>query len=244
MITTTTPAQMRAPALLLILAGIICATTTPGAAAPRPEVLDGPAPEYPSTLMSSDVNQGYAVVLATIDDTGEVLDVWTIEASHPAFAEAGERTLTGWRYAAPRAPATAPWPRVDAVRFAFSRAGQITTHTHAESAAKAFPKPSALSARLETLPRAKTGQLVRLAGASPAPTPGTPSGRASVEFVVDRTGRVRVPMVLAAEHPAHARAVIAAVRTWRFAPPAGEASAVGVRARWRFQLPAVASDGG
>lgn len=239
--TTTCPPTV---SFRVALFGCLLAVATLQGAVTRATLLEGSAPDFPASLVSADVNQGHALVLAVIDDTGAVLDVWTLEASHPAFAEAGERALAGWRYAPKSESAAMPWTRLDAVRFAFSRAGQITTLTHAAAAAKAFPQTSVLSARLDKLPQAKTGQLIRRSGSAPKLPTGTPAGETLVGFVVDRSGRLRLPIVLEATHPEHARAALDAMRTWNFYPPAGLSSSPGIRARWRFRFPSPAAAGG
>jgi TonB family protein len=49
-------------------------------------------------------------------------------------------------------------------------------------------------------------------------------GNATVSFVIDENGRVRVPIVLGATEPALGEAALDLVRSWRFDPPshAGE----------------------
>ena len=51
-------------------------------------------------------------------------------------------------------------------------------------------------------------------------------GVAPSEFMVDAEGRVRVPAITSASHPAFGVAALASVKEWRFAPPQHEGRSV------------------
>lgn len=234
--------------LLILFPGFVVSLL--GAGPSRPELVSGLAPAYPAALANESVNQGSALAFCTIADDGSVLDVWVPQSHHPAFAAAAEEALATWRYAPAPAPAPstdaapAPWPRLDVVRFVFSRSGQITTRTHREALAGAFPGERSASFDFETMPLVAASRLTRTRGGAPSAAalpPGLPAGAVTVEFIVEASGRVRLPVALRAEHPAHARAAVAAVREWAFAPLAKELDAKAVRVRWNFKFPASGS---
>jgi TonB family protein len=220
--------------LVLVFAPFVCF-----AVPERPALLDGPVPIFPPGLFSSPLTSGHALVLCTIDDAGLVIDQWTLDSSHEAFAAESESALAAWSYApaAPGAPA-APWPRIDVVQFDFSRSGHITAATHRDAAAAAFPAARPATARIEDLPLWPAAKLTRLEGRPPPPPAGTPAGEVRLEFLVDRSGRVRVPVVLEATQAAHARAAVAGVLAWKFSPLPTDLSAPAVRVRWSFRFPA------
>ncbi len=216
--------------------------------AARVAVVHNPAPAYPAALFAASVNQGHAIVACTIGDDGSVLDLWTIESSNAAFADAAEGSLREWRYQAtpaanaPGAVATvspaAPWPRTDLIRFNFFRTGHITTLTHIGAFERAFGESAPASTYPGEFPLVPLAKLKKLEGSAPAPTPGVPAGRVLVEFLVDAEGRVRVPLALSAEHRAHAESALAAVRAWRFAPTPTDRASSTVRVRIGFRFPA------
>jgi hypothetical protein len=195
-----------------------------------------PAPLYPIALTNEAVNYGVAWVACTVDDDGRVLETWTLRTSHPAFAEAAETALIEWRYEVRSAPSAAPWPRSEVVRFDFGRPGNVASFSALESIKGIFPyQPESLSAP-ESFPLLPSNSLKRLSGALPRPPAGVPPGRVLAEFVVDATGRVRVPVALEADHLEHARVVVSALREWRFERPVTSLEAPAVRLRWAFRF--------
>lgn len=75
-----------------------------------------------------------------------------------------------------------------------------------------------------------------------APSPGYPrelreqavQGRVELEYYVDESGRVRVPIVTQAGHEALANLSLEAVEQWRFVPPSSQGRPVLVRVRQLF----------
>jgi len=228
------PTLHRLAALLALLPAALSASTN------RVPVIESPAPPFPSSLFTQAVNNGRALVVCTVNDDGSVLDLWTLETNHLAFAESAEGALRTWRYAPANVPAQSivPWPRIDVVDFDFSRSGQITTKTHREAMAASFLTPQPASGRIEDIPAVSSERIARLEGKAPAAPSATPAGEVVVEFLLDRTGRVRLPVAIRADHLAHARAAVTAVSSWRFAALPPEIKTPAVRMRWNFRFPA------
>lgn len=201
--------------------------------------VEAPAPIYPLALTNEPVNYGVAWVACTVDDDGRVLELWTMRASHPAFAEAAANALSAWRYEA-RAPGPAshpaPWPRSEVVRFDFGRPGNVATFSAIESIKATFPYQPESFPSPQDLMLLAPGSLKRLSGDLPRSPAGMPPGRVLAEFVVDATGRVRVPVALEADHREQAQAVVAALREWRFEAPVTSPESPAVRLRWAFRF--------
>jgi TonB family protein len=68
----------------------------------------------------------------------------------------------------------------------------------------------------------------------PASASRATEGNADLTFVIDETGAVRVPTVVAASDHAIGLAALTAIKQWKFTPPRrrGEPVLVEVRARW------------
>jgi len=211
------------------------------AQAQRVELLQGLAPDYPAALANESVNQGFALTVCTLADDGSVLEVWTPGFDHPAFAAAASEALAGWRYAPAAAEGpVAPWPRTDVVRFDFSRSGQITTRTHRDALAAVFPSRKVAGFDLSSIPLVEGSRLTRVRGAPPAASTvsaETSAGEVVVEFFVERSGRVRLPVAVRADHGAQARLAVEALREWAFAPLGPELDHPAVRVRWGFRFP-------
>jgi len=69
---------------------------------------------------------------------------------------------------------------------------------------------------------------------------GRPAGQATVDFIIDREGRCRLPRTVSASAPEFGWAAVAAVSQWVFAPPqrGGQPTDVRVRIPFEFKPPA------
>jgi TonB family protein len=189
------------------------------------------APEFPAALRATGVSTGYAVVAVTIDDDGRVEDAVGIEASDPAFVEAVVAVTPQWLLVPGEGDTQ---PRREVLHYRFRSSGAIRLLSHREGAAALFVESADDFARVRTVSAEEVdGGLVRLEPPADAPFE-RPAGNASVSFVVDEDGRVRVPVVVAASDAAFGAVALAALKNWRFAPPLrnGEPVLAEVRARW------------
>ncbi|HEY8994369.1 MAG TPA: energy transducer TonB [Lacunisphaera sp.] len=180
------------------------------------------APVFPIEISQTTVRDGFATVAFTFDDDGRITDQVVLAASHPLFAEAVRSAVAQWQLDTRTLPAT---ERRDTRRFDFLRNGSIVGMSQRDALKSALDPFGDLAADpIVTLKESVlSAPLKNPAGGQPE-FPKELSGRiregmATVEFVVDAEGRVRVPAVTSASHPAFGAAALASVRAWRFAPP-------------------------
>jgi TonB family protein len=220
--------QRHLPAPVLALAGALalvpaatCAQAPPAELASASlTVRSAVQPRFPLSLRGTGHSDGHAIVALTIDATGRVADLVTLEASHAAFAREAEHAVARWQFE-PVSATTRP-PR-DVVQFEFRSAGVVDTLTHAEGAARGMAAPP-LNPALRTVrwdelsapPQVLAAPPPRLRSAALARLSGRPL---IVSFIIDTEGAVHVPVIDAAADEEAASAVLEAVRAWRFTPP-------------------------
>lgn len=204
-----------------------------------PELARYEPPVFPQSLRVTSVSDGYATLMFTVDAGGRVDDAVATEASHPAFVQAVQDALLQWRFV-PAASATVP--RREFIRFDFKRTGIVSALSHFDASKSGFPEvPAAQAQPIRTISwEALPLPPERIAAVTPA-YPQALRGRAVkgyaiVSFVIDATGRVRVPAVTGASETEFGQAVLVAVRQWRFAPPQHEGRAVHVLVERSFSF--------
>ena len=190
------------------------------------------APEFPPHLRATGVATGYSVIAVTVDGAGRVTDAVGLEASDQVFIDAVLEVMPDWVFAPVQDPPTEP--RREVLQYRFRMSGGVSVLTHREGAEAAFADSA------DDFPRIRT---VRWSDMDPPPVrllPETEAPRArvagmtEVNFVIDQTGRVRVPAIVEASDWDAALIALDAVAEWRFTPPEedGEPVLVEVRARW------------
>jgi TonB family protein len=194
-------------------------------------------PAFPASLRLTSIADGYAKMLLTVDESGDVDDAVAIEASHPAFVDAVREALDAWRF---KPAASATVPRRELIQFEFKRTGMISNVNQREASKSFFPEvvtgdgaPIRTVAwdDLDVLP----GRLAATAPVYPKAFRQRPiKGYALVSFVIDAAGRVRVVAVTGASDPEFGRAALEAVRTWRFEAPRDKGGPVHVTAERSF----------
>lgn len=199
-------------------------------------------PAFPAALAMTPVLKGHATVVFTTDSTGRVNDAVILAASHPSFGDSVLTATQKWQLNTdPEAAATGSLTpaRREVLLYEFHRHGAIISLTHRDST-QAFFSPS-----LDDAPEIRTVTLRELAEPPSrilSPNPKYPAalraehaaGSATVSFVIDATGTVRVPVVIAADRPEFGDASLEAIRQWRFSPPLQNGAPVNVEAERRF----------
>lgn len=202
----------------------------------RPSLVHAPLPAFPDSLKNQPIYQGSALVGCIIDSDGSVVEVWSMEASHTAFANSAEAAVREWRYAK-AADSEKPAIRTDAVQIHFSLSGALVSQTQFEASKSLLNgHKNQLPPVYDQLP-AGSRRPALLEGTNPKPVPGRPGGAVDVEFFVDSEGRVRLPLALRSSDPALAEAAVSAVRRWRFEAPRVEDKPASLRMRWSFKFP-------
>lgn len=232
---------------LLALVATLGLQLVANAAEPPPQLsglIDFSLPRYPAGLRGVMTGAGQAVLVFTVDSNGKVSDSIALEATRAEFAEASVAAIKEWRFA-PGAVGNS-LPRREVVEFVFRRNGVVTTMQHAEAAREGFNSTTAY-AEIRTV---KMSDLDVPPKRLVAPMPAVSTDQLSqqgrtpliVNFVIDTTGRVRVPVVTAAD-PTLAVAVLDAVKQWRYAPSTQNGAAVSVEVMRSLVLPGAAAAG-
>jgi TonB family protein len=138
--------------------------------------------------------------------------------------------------ASDEAIAPAPEPRREVLHYRFHRSGVVSSLSHREGARALFVESSDDFARVRMVAWEDLDEKpVRIEAATADPAVARPThGNADLSFVIDETGAVRVPTVIAASDYAIGLAALDAIKEWKFTPPRrrGEPVLVEVRARW------------
>jgi len=190
------------------------------------------APEVPPQMRATG-GSGYAVVAVTVAADGRVTDAVGIEASDQAFIDAVLAVTPEWLFA-PVAD-TPTEPRREVMHYRFRLSGVVNVLSHREGAEAAFTGNGDDVAHIRTIRWSDMDPPPERLPAEPddAPPPRI-RGMAEINFIIDETGRVRVPAIVEASDWDAALVALDAVQDWRFAPPThdGQPVLVEVRARW------------
>jgi TonB family protein len=179
--------------------------------------------KFPDELSFSGINEGYATVAWTVAPDGRIEDTIVLEASHAAFGRSALEAL----------PKRLPWkpgavlPRYESAKFLFKRVGAVNSFPSA--AEMVWEKQAELRRGEPTMTIAATDlshpllQTSEQASVCPKKQEIL-AGAATVRFVIDSDGKVRVPRIVDASSSDFALAMLSAVKQWQFAPPsyAGE----------------------
>jgi TonB family protein len=171
---------------------------------------------------------GTATVAFTIRADGRVADAVTLIASDRKLAEPAREAVLRWRFERDptfgrgRDAELDKVMRRELVEFVFKR-DKVTGMNHREGAKAWFPEGGKPAVRTVTNRELDTPLSRRSLpagdGAEQPPSRATVAGNASVSFVIDETGRVRVPIVESADSPELTRAALDVVARWHFDPP-------------------------
>jgi TonB family protein len=178
-------------------------------------------PLYPLELRATAVIDGYATVAFTIDDAGQVDDAVVLEASHSAFGVSVLDALPYWHFEP--ASAVDSLPRREVLRFEFASKGVVASVSHRDAIKAVFPPSAQQRMPIRTL---LWKQLPTPPERLSAPAPVMPNssamasgGKVAVSFIIDTSGRVRVPFIVNATRPELGLATLMAVKQWQFSPP-------------------------
>jgi TonB family protein len=179
-------------------------------------------PVFPLPLRATAVQDGSAMVAFTFDATGRITDRLVLAASHPAFSTSIYDAMLNWeieptelahssrretiRFEFELHNSIRPMTQRDAFKSVFTRYGdQAATALRTWREEEIRPELKPVATAMPVFPAALSAQNAR--------------GSATVSFVVDTEGGVRVPGVTDATEPEFGEAALAAIRQWRFAPP-------------------------
>lgn len=228
---------MRAAAFVLVMLLTACtpAETRPPQLLPQSVTPEGVEfrlyrpPELPPSLRANG-GSGYSVVAVTVGPDGRVADAVGIEASDQACIDAVLAVVPEWVFAPVADPPTEPRREVLHYRF---RSGSVVNVLSGPEAA--VPENSGDVAEIRTVRWSDLNTPPeRLPPEIDDAPPARIRGTAEINFIIDETGRVRVPAIVEASDWDAALVALDDVADWRFAPPKheGRPVLVEVRATW------------
>ncbi|WP_334319086.1 TonB family protein [Termitidicoccus mucosus] len=177
-------------------------------------------PVYPYALYADKAPRGSATLSMLIDPQGRVVMAKVLEATRPEFGESGRAAVEHFEFK----PATLEGKPVAGVlktEFNFDPhyddtglySMEMKKSDRIAGAGKLDSVPKALSQRKPVFPLGVA--------------PGTDSGTATVEFLIDKDGKVRLPRIKSASDPAFGYAAVQTVAHWLFeAPRAGDKTTI------------------
>ncbi len=180
-------------------------------------------PQFPKDLIGIKAGDAEVVLAITLDDQGNVRDTVVLEATNESVAKASLNAVADWKFVASAQTALSPetpWPRREVLQFTFKRSGVVTSLNHAEAAKDGFVSTRTPALRtlqwqaLENKPQPLDIRFSNLPDGA-AFTSGKPI---HLHFVIDREGRVRVPVVTGLDNLDVANAVVRDVSRWRYTP--------------------------
>jgi outer membrane biosynthesis protein TonB len=222
-------------ALVILLAACTSAETRPPQPLPQSIAPEGVEfrlyrpPELPPHLRTNG-GSGYSVVAVTVGADGRVTDAVGIEASDQGCIDAVLAVAREWVFAPVADPPTEPRREVLHYRFRSSDVVNVLSGPEA-----AVPGDTGDVAKIRTVPWSEMNpapeRLPPEVGDAP---PARIRGTAEINFIIDETGRVRVPAIVEASDWDAALVALDDVTDWRFSPPKyeGRPVLVEVRARW------------
>jgi len=208
---------------------------TPATVTPEPRVVSDPV--WPLDLLLKGEG-GSASVEFTVSENGLVHNVHVHEATQPEFGRALVAALESWAFSRPmesgrgvsvplmkRAEFTAI--PLDAAADSDPLARLVLALRHGE-----IGGAKGLDEKLTSLYRVSPNYPAALMA------DGAPAGRAEIEFIIDRTGRARLPRIVSASRDEFGWSAATAVAQWVFKPPHRGGAPVDVRVKIPFEFAA------
>lgn len=233
--------------LALLLFGL--AALVPAALAVSP-VVDRPhlqaiqkiLPHFPPALIAQGITTGEAWIVVSVDADGHLTDALVSRYTHRALADEAMRLLRGWEFQ-PVVINGRPTGVTTELRFRFEATATLVSldairtveHLARKLSGPAYHKIIYSAAELDQ-PPAPTR---RVSPEHPGRLPDRPTGdyKAVLEFVIDETGRPRLPALVSAPHPEFANRAVEALMQWEFTPPMRGGKPVSARVRQEFIFP-------
>ena len=201
---------------------------------------------YKAPVVPTLVTDGSVVIAFTIRASGRVDDAVTLAATNQLLAASAREAVMEWRFdddpVLGRGRDAKPNQvlRREIVELVFKRDGVVTSLSHFDSAKGWFPpeqrplmrlvqsdESDPPLARLPVPPSDAATALARTLAAA---------GNIAVSYVIDETGKVRVPIVEWTDDVALNALALAVVNGWRYEPPRDADEPVLVEARVTLNL--------
>jgi TonB family protein len=224
--------------LSLALCGMLASAC--GATVQHLQLVESVDPEFPRGLQMLGITKGGVRCMINVDATGRIEDVLILAYTHERFGRAVRDVMPQWRFEPARVDGRAV-PAQTTIEFTIEAVGVVTT----------MDVTTYVSQRFETIwgsPYVYHEWKLSDLDAIPVPQKSVAPiypvelaeqnirGKVRVEFYIDESGAVRMPIVAASEHPELAGLAIQAVRQWQFAPPLRQGKPVLVFASQEFDF--------
>ena len=196
-------------------------------------------PAFPASLEVRGVQGGHVRVVINIDAGGNLVDWLVTSYSHRELADAAVAALKDWKYRPARQRGEPVGVRAE-LEFNFEVRGNVVSFVGVDSVGAFFERTFPNTTNRMCSPR-DLDQPLTLVNSVPPGNPaggvrGAPASGGSVllDFLIDETGRPRMPVVLRSDHPMFSAAAVDALEQWRFAAPTRDGQPVVVRAKQEF----------
>lgn len=194
---------------------------------------------FPHRLIQESIDQGEANIVVMISDEGKLLDWLVVGFSHPLFAKEVLDGLLKWKFI-PAYLQGKPITTRTELKFFFKNSaiirvltndtGRIPRHMldQRKGGSWAFIcRPEELDAPLDAK--------VEISPMPPDQLGATAhEGKVIVDFLVDREGKVRMPLIISADDEAFANSVLLAISDWRYEVPRRVGQPMITRVRRQF----------
>ncbi|HEX2861623.1 MAG TPA: TonB family protein [Lacunisphaera sp.] len=193
---------------------------------------------FPQALTNTLVREGWARVMIAVDAEGRLEDLMVVSYTHESFGREAARALREWQYRPARQSGQPVGSRLTLlVDFSDNRAGIKMWQMGDIDQAPGFNWERVLKEiyeprELDSPVRAR--EVVRPANPIKAIPSAGDRNIVKIDFVIDATGKPRMPVVVSSPHDAFAQAAIDALIQWRFTPPQRWGKAVAVQLQKEF----------
>jgi len=224
----------------LIASGIAVLAAAPGPAASAivpPRILQTTEAQFPPSLSLTPISSGFAEVIINIDADGKLADWLVSRYSRLEFAHEAVRALREWSYDPARLDGQTLGVRFR-VKFDFTARGKVASLTVFDTVEMRLSPSLQGTTNLVCSPRDLDHLPTAVATVAPR-HPGLIDGathdeRVTLDYLIDETGRPRMPVVIEAAHGEFADQAVAALSQWRFTPPTRDGRPVAVQVRQQF----------
>jgi len=236
------------PARLVSFLLGIAALVTPALAAspvtdrPHLQAIQTIPSRFPPALIAQGITTGEAWIALSVDADGRLTDALISRYTHRSLADEAMRLLRVWDFK-PVVIDGQPTGVTTELRFRFEATGTLVSldaihtveHLTIKLTGPSYQKIIYSAAELDT-PPAPTR---RVSPAHPGRLPNQPAGNSAaiLEFVIDESGRPRLPALVYAPHPEFGNRAVEALMQWEFTPPLRDGKPVSARVRQEFIFP-------
>jgi TonB family protein len=197
-------------------------------------------PIYPASLNRIGITNGFAAIAFSVDAEGKLVDYLPIAYTHEEFFRSSVAALTRWQFEPARA-AGQPRAVVSQMTFNYESSGNVVEMTVGDDIHAQYNR---MRPTVEVFRVSKLNELDQIPVPVNIVRPGYPEaflgsdleGAATIEFYIDESGDVRLPVVIDQSASEFAGAAIQAVRQWKFEPPMKDGKPVSAIAKQRFHF--------